>query len=121
MLGRPPANPVDDSPIRWADCEDLVVRDDEGVVLYSGPKYLRCKRAECSELVTHGMAHAGGCWCGNRRLGVALKLTTTEKALLKRGYYPLCAWEQALIRPSLPDGKALGWGTAEYQKRMHSA
>lgn len=121
MLGaalRPPEKPDDDSPVRWADCEDITVLDDDGQVIYNGPKYLRCKRDECKELVTHGLIHEhGACWCGNRRLGVALRLTQAERALVKRGFYPLCAWERELIKPSLPPGKEFGWGKVVYQQR----
>lgn len=117
MVTMPPEKPVDESPVRWSKCEDVRVLDDDGAVIYSGPKYLRCKRSECNGLTTHAMAHQGGCWCGNRRLGVALRLTTEERSLLKRGYYPLCAWELELIKPTVPPGLALGWGKADYHRR----
>lgn len=121
MITRPPEKPDDASPVHWAVCEDIRVLTDDGAVLYAGPKYLRCKRAECASLVTHGMTHAGGCFCGNRRLGVALRLTAQERALVKRGYYPLCDWEVVLIRPTLPPGRTtMGWGKGEYEKRMAS-
>ena len=104
-------------PVRWTECDDLEVTDD-GRLLYAGPRYLRCTRAECHHLVTHGMIALGGCWCGNRRLGVAFRLTTEEKNLLKRGYYPLMDWEAAQIQPILPSfATTTGWGKAEWSKR----
>ena len=106
-------------PVRWTECDDLEVYGDDGRLLFAGPRYLRCTRAECHHLVTHGMIAQGGCWCGNRRLGVALRLTTTEKNLLKRGYYPLQDWEQAQIQPILPSHATVcGWGKAEYLRRL---
>lgn len=99
----------------WEDLRDLRVLDDNGTLLYAGPAYLRCARPECTELVTHGMIEAyGSCWCGNRRLTVALRLRAGEKARLRSGYYDLVAWEQALIQPTLPAGHALGWGKEEF-------
>ncbi len=104
-------------PLLWSDCEDIEVYSDEQQLLYAGPRYLRCTRSECHELVTQGMVQKGGCWCGNRRLYVAFRLTTTEKAMLKRGYYPLLIWEASQIQPVCPEGKVPGWGQGEYLKR----
>ncbi len=104
-------------PLLWTDCDDLEVYD-AGTLLFAGPRYFRCTRAECHHLVTHGMIAQGGCWCGNRRLGVALRLTIEEKNQLKRGYYPLLPWEAAQIQPLLPShATALGWGRAQWEKR----
>lgn len=104
------------APMDWTVCEDIRVIADDGTVVFSGPKYLRCKRTECNLLVTKGMVKAsGGCWCGNRRLGVALRLTKREAEQLKQGYYPLAIWEAALIQPEVPAGKVIGWGKTEWQ------
>lgn len=104
-------------PVRWSDCDDLEVYDDDGVLQYAGPRYFRCERQECRHLVTHGMVRQGGCWCGGRKLIVPMRLTTEEKSLLKRGYYPLVQWEQEQIQAVAPEGKTLGWGKADYDKR----
>lgn len=105
-------------PVSWTDCEDLEVFDDAGHLLFAGPRYFRCARAECRLLVTHGMVAQGGCWCGNRRLAVALRLTLEEKGLLKRGYYALIPWEVEQIHPTLPAQQhETGWGQKEWQKR----
>lgn len=104
-------------PLSWHDCEDLEIYDDTGELLYAGPRYFRCSRHECSHLVTHGMVRQGGCWCGNRRLVVALRLTTEEKSLLKRGYYPLCQWEAEVIQVVLPTDKEHGWGRQVWEKK----
>jgi hypothetical protein len=104
-------------PPRWSECHDLEVYDDAGDLLYAGPRYFRCARQECCHLVTHGMVRQGGCWCGNRKLLVALRLTTEEKSRLKRGYYPLLDWELACIQPTLPEGQALGWGKAPWEQQ----
>lgn len=105
--------PAKDYPPRWQDCEDLEVWDEWGQLVWAGPRYLRCTRVECHMLVTHGMIAQGGCWCGNRRLAVALRLTKEEAAHLKAGYYPLLQWEAEQIQSTLPPGKAPGWGKAE--------
>jgi hypothetical protein len=105
-----------DTPIDAYTCEDVRVLTDDGALIYSGPKYHRCLRPECLLLVTKGMIKAsGGCWCGNRRLGVALKVTTREAVRLKQGYYPLATWEAELIQPDLPHGTQAGWGKAEWE------
>lgn len=109
--------PPKDTPIQWDECEDIRVTDDEGAVLYNGPRYLRCKRAECRCVVTHGMVIEGGCWCGNRRLEACATLTAAERGLLKRGYYPLVAWEQEAIHPQVLAGKTLGWGKDDWKAR----
>ncbi len=103
--------------LRWTDCEDIELRDDDGEIVYSGPRYFRCSRTECSALVTHGMVRTGGCWCGNRRLIVPIRLTTEEKSLLKRWYYPLVQWEAAQIQPVVPEGKEPGWGVTVEKKK----
>lgn len=105
-------------PVRWDECGDLEVRDEWGKLVYAGPRYFRCSRGTCLHLVTHGMVAQGGCWCGNRRLAVAHRLTTEERALLKRGYYPLVAWEVEQIQPVLASDKQPGWGKVEYDKRF---
>ena len=107
---------VNDKPIRWTDCEDLEIFDDAGEVVWAGPRYFRCGRAECHVLVTHGMIATGGCLCGNRRLLVAMRLTSEERSLLKRGYYPLVEWERHQIQPVLPQGKNLGWGREHFAR-----
>lgn len=90
-----------DKPISWQDCDDIRVLDDDGQVVYAGPRWVRCARAECNSLVTHGqIQQAGGCICGMRRVVPAWKLTSTEKAGLKRGYYPLLNWEHEAIHGS---------------------
>lgn len=103
-------------PPRWDECDDIEIRDESGLI-YAGPRYFRCARPECHCLVTHGMVQGGGCWCGNRRLAVALRLTTEEKNLLKRGYYPLVGWEVEQIAPTVRHEMPLGWGKADWRKR----
>lgn len=105
-----------DYPPLWTDCEDLEIYDDHGQLIWAGPRYLRCTRAECVHLVTHGMVRTGGCWCGNRRLGVALRLKKDERDKLQQGYYPLCQWEYEQIQPTLPEGKHLGWGREVWEE-----
>ena len=83
--------------IDWKECEDIRVLDDDGHVIYSGPRWMRCARAECGGLVTHGMIRNGGCPCGRMRVVAAWKLSATEKAMLKRGHYPLLDWEYKAI------------------------
>lgn len=101
--------------VQWDEVGDILVRGDDGSVLYRGPQYLRCKREECLSLVTHGMIQRyGSCWCGNRRLGVALRVRALEKTQLKAGYYELSPWEVELIQPIVHPEKVLGWGKEEY-------
>lgn len=101
---------------RWDECADVRVIADDGEVLYNGPRYMRCTRPECLLLVTHGMIEQGGCWCGNRRLAVSLRLTVVERERLKAGYYPLNFWERVAIEPELPPAQAFsGWGKREWE------
>jgi hypothetical protein len=79
-------SPPKDYPPRWDECDDIEIKDDTGAVVYVGPRYFRCTRVECHGLVTHGMLAQGGCWCGNRRLTVALRLTSEEKLRLKQQF-----------------------------------
>ena len=102
-------------PVQWDEVGDIRVLDDDGQVLYAGPQYLRCLRQECTLVVTHGMIQRyGGCWCGNRRVAVGLRLRQAEKARLKAGYYDLAPWEVELVQPTVPEGATLGWGKEEY-------
>jgi hypothetical protein len=110
-----------DYPPRWTDCEDIEVYDEHGTPMYAGPRYLRCARTECNHLVTHGMVRSGGCWCGNRKLIVPMRLSTEEKSLLKRGYYPLVRWEYEAIEPTLPTDKEPGWGKDQFKRRYGRA
>src|SRR5262245_61577782 len=113
--------PPKDAPPVWDDCtDDIEVRDEWNMVLWVGPRYLRCTHPECKLLVTHGMIARGGCWCGNRRLGGCLRLTPEEKVLLKRGYYPLLPWEALQIRPTLPPEQSLGWGHDAWKRKYAS-
>lgn len=105
-------------PVNAFDCEDIKVLADDGTVIFSGPKHLRCKREECRLLVTKGMIKAyGGCWCGNRRLIPAMRLTKVEAERLQQGYYPLATWEAALIQPAIPADKVAGWGKADWEQQ----
>jgi hypothetical protein len=104
-----------DHPMHWTDCEDLEIFDDEGALIFAGPRYFRCSRAECCHLVTHGMVRAGGCWCGNRRLIVAMRITKSEAEKLKQGYYPLVVWEWLAIEPLVPEDKEPGWGRTVWE------
>ena len=84
----------------WYDCEDIRVLDDEGDIIYVGPKWLRCAGPGCGNLVTHGGFEQteGKCpECGWRRVVPAGKLKPKEKTALKKGRYPLVEWEQRLI------------------------
>ena len=114
---KPPMKPLDYSPIQWGQCEDIIVRDNDGDVIYNGPKYLRCSRQQCNIIVTQAMVRSGGCWCGNRRLIPAIRLTAAERMQVKSGYFPLSAWEVELIQPILPLNKDMGWGRAEFEEQ----
>lgn len=82
----------------WSDCTDIKVTDDDGQVLYEGPRYLRCVYGECSSVVTHGqIAKNGGCRCGGRKFRAAVLLTKTEQVQLMTGHYPLTDWETEYI------------------------
>jgi hypothetical protein len=106
--------PVNPAPLQWWECDDLEVTNEHGQLLFAGPRYLRCTRPECLHLVTHGMIAQGGCWCGNRRLSVCLRLTKVEKDRLKEGYYPLLPWEAEAIAPE--PLATLGWGKAVWER-----
>jgi|GEM_PF-3833780 len=83
----------------WDVCEDIKVFDDEGKLIYTGPRYMRCGRPECLQLVTHGQIALGSCVCGNRRLRPALMLSEQERLGLRRGAYVLCPWELVAVFP----------------------
>jgi hypothetical protein len=79
---------------RWFDCVDVEIHDDDGQLVYSGPKFLRCMADECGQLVTHGMlAEYGSCSCGFRRVRPATVITRDEKSGLLNGKYLLNEWE----------------------------
>lgn len=84
-------------PIGQFDCGDIRIRDDNGSVLFEGPRFLRCTHSECGELITHAMIQGGGCTCGGRRVKPAVKVKDKEKTALILGEYPLLAWEWELL------------------------
>lgn len=84
----------------WSECEDIRVLGDDGQIIYTGPKWLRCAGPACGEIVTHGMfeKHDGRCGsCGWRRVTPATRLKPQEIEALRRGEYPLVEWEKRLI------------------------
>ena len=69
------------------ECGDVIVRNDDGQIIFSGPRFLRCGYAECNSLVTHGMIQEhGGCVCGGKRVRQAVKVTPDEEE-----FYSVCA------------------------------
>lgn len=85
--------------MHWYDCIDIRVTDDDGQVLYDGPKFLRCQYTECAEIATQGWLeeHDGHCYCGGRKFRPALLLTTEEKRAFMNGKYSLNAWETMMV------------------------
>lgn len=82
----------------WYDCVDIEIRDDDGNLTYTGPKFLRCMADECGALVTHGtMDKFGSCMCGFRKVRPATKLTREEKNGLLNGKYLLNEWETICV------------------------
>ncbi len=79
----------------WRQCGDVYIKG----VIERAPRYLRCLKAGCNRLVTHGQVSMGGCACGNRKLAPALSLSYIEAILLKIGWFPLADWERAEVKP----------------------
>lgn len=84
--------------MRWTDCTDIVVTDDDGSEVYDGPKFKRCYYNECGSLVTQGQIEQHGtCVCGGRKMRAAVLLTINEISGLMTGKYLLNEWENELI------------------------
>lgn len=82
----------------WWECGDIRVYSDQGEVLYSGPKFVRCEEYGCRAIVTDGQLKAhGACECGMRRFRPALKLTDDEKRKFLSHSYILSEWEEKMI------------------------
>lgn len=79
------------------ECGDILVRNDDGSILYRGPRFLRCPLSECGRLVTHGQVQEGGCICGGRRFRAAVKVTEVEQKQLLAGAFPLVEWEKKAL------------------------
>ena len=80
------------------ECGDLRVRDDNGLIIYDGPRFLRCQQVECAGLVTHGMIQQhGGCECGGVRIKPAVLVKPEEQAKLLDGDYPMLKWEKEAL------------------------
>ena len=93
-------NQIIPNTIDWTDCnEDIRALDDNGNVIYSGPKWIRCAHIDCGELLTHGMIekHQRGCVCNGRRVVAVRRLKPEEIEGLQSGKYPLTQWEHDLI------------------------
>lgn len=86
--------------MHWYDITDIEVKNDDGLVLYNGPKFLRCVYSECGRIVTHGQLEKDGegqCACGGRKTRAAVLLTQDEKNGLMKGKYLLNEWETKMI------------------------
>ena len=83
----------------WYDCTDIDVFDDDGVLIYRGPKFLRCMANECQGIVTQGMIEEiGKCGhCGFRKTRSATKLSRDEVNDFLTGKYPLNEWEHLFV------------------------
>ena len=77
------------------ECFDVRVRDDDGNIIYSGPRFLRCQRIDCGALVTHGMIQElGSCMCGSRRMRAAVNVMPEEKTAIENMALPMLPWER---------------------------
>ena len=84
----------------WYDCVDIVVKDDDGEIIYDGPKFLRCAYpSDCGSIVTHGWLdqNDGHCYCGGRKFRAALMLKPEEQRALMMGKHPLNEWETKMV------------------------
>lgn len=92
------------------ECRDIILYDDDGVAVYSGPRFLRCSRhAECGQLVTHGLLQqAGQCSCGNRKFNPALKVSLAERVSIIDGVIPVLDWERSMIEGAMQEIKLGG-------------
>lgn len=85
------------------ECFDVRVRDDDGVVIYSGPRFLRCQRIDCGALITHGMIQElGACMCGSRRVRAAVNIMPEEEAALSNFTLPMLPWERECMYVTAP-------------------
>jgi len=77
------------------ECFDVRVRDDDGKIIYAGPRFLRCQRIDCGALVTHGMIQElGSCMCGSRRVRAAVNVMPEEESALQELRLPMLPWER---------------------------
>lgn len=83
---------------RWYDITDIQIKDDEGIIVFSGPKFQRCFYHECGKLVTYGyLEEHQSCFCGGRKFRVPSVLTEVERQDLLSGAYPLTELEVLYI------------------------
>ena len=87
------------------DCRDIVIYDDDGGAVYSGPRFFRCKIGGCERLMTHRLVHEHvacpgripGVICGNRQWKPAMNVSEQEQAQILSGEIPTFDWEMDLI------------------------
>lgn len=83
----------------WYECHDIDVRDDDGNIIYTGPKFMRCVYPECNSLVTQGkIDESGTCYCGGRKMRAAVRVTEEERGEILTGKRPLNDWERILFK-----------------------
>ena len=98
----------------WEDnqfrCGDIIERDADGRIIFSGPRFLRCANvAECGRLLTIAERAEGPCkGCGGVRFVAARRLTDADKAALLGGQHTLLDWELKYIFPEFRDEVAYG-------------
>ncbi len=87
------------------DCRDIVIYDDDGSAVYSGPRFFRCRIGGCEKLMTHRMVHEHvrcpgripGVICGNGHWKPAMNVSDAEQAGILSGEIPTFDWEMDLI------------------------
>ena len=85
--------------MNWYDCVDIEVIDDDGNIIYDGPKFIRCTYvADCGFVVTQGyLQEHGCCYCGGRKFAPARVIKPEERERLLSDETPKTEWEAMMI------------------------
>jgi hypothetical protein len=89
----------------WTDITDVRITDEDGNVLYEGPKFLRCYYNECLSIVTQGQINLHGrcASCGGRKFRQTVLLKQNEIMDLSSGKHVLAQWEKEMIDGSIKE------------------
>jgi hypothetical protein len=82
------------------ECYDVKVWDDDGTLVYQGPRFYRCTASVCGNALhtVRQISEGGGCRvCGMTKFMPAVKLLPEEQQALMAGTYKMHPWEVAIL------------------------
>lgn len=83
------------------ECYDVKVFDDDGALIYQGPRFYRCTAAVCGNALhtVRQINEDGGCRiCGMTKFMPAVRLLPDEEFEVASGMYRMHPWEQDILR-----------------------